>query len=100
MTIYVSIGNSDDKLTQFRWSCFQNDINRALVAVGADVHGQWYSAPDSPFQNACWCFEVLPTLVKGLKARLEYLAENYEQDSIAWAQADTEFIKPKGPQGA
>jgi hypothetical protein len=51
MTIYISIGNSDDKLTQFQWASFQNDVSRALDAFGAHIHGQWYSAPDSAFQN-------------------------------------------------
>jgi hypothetical protein len=98
MTIYVSIGNSDDKLTQFQWASFQNDVSRALDAFGAHIHGQWYSAPDSAFQNACWCVEVGPRHIEGLRTRLARIAATYEQDSIVWARAETEFIEPTGDQ--
>lgn len=61
---YISIGNSDDRLTQSRWSDFISDV-RGLLLTGEwrdrlQIHGEWFSAPDQPWQNANWCVEILP----------------------------------------
>lgn len=94
ITVYVTVGNSDDKLSQFRWMCFQTDVTEALMDAGVEFHGQWYSGPVSQWQNACWCFEVLPNVAERLKAKLEHVAANYDQDSIAWAEATVTMLKP------
>lgn len=103
-TIYVSIGNSDDKLTQAEWSRFYEEVGRAIFGVlkyeGARIHGTWVSLPHEPWQNACWCFdahEELADKVEELRARLGQLARQYRQDSIAWAEAPkTEFLCAAG----
>ncbi|GIH07387.1 hypothetical protein Rhe02_54540 [Rhizocola hellebori] len=106
-TIYVSIGNSDDKLTQREWADFvsdvQSDLVYALNPYGL-IHGRWLSIPDAPFQNACWCVQfkashgdagqTVDEHMAIAKARLAKLAKVYRQDSIAWAEAITEFIGP------
>jgi hypothetical protein len=98
-TIYISIGNSDDKLSQADWSSYVLDVDRAFDASvrynGARVHGRWYSHPVEPWQNACWCAEwdaELAHVVDALKRKLAALGREYRQDSIAWAEATTEFI--------
>jgi hypothetical protein len=99
--VYISIGNSDDKLTQADWSSFVLDVDRAFEAAvryeGARVHGRWYSLPhDEPWQNACWCAEWhddLGHVATALKRTLATIARAYRQDSIAWAEATTEFIE-------
>jgi hypothetical protein len=91
LTVYISIGNSDDKLTQAEWATYLSDV-RTTVRVGR-VHGEWYSAPDSPWQNACWCVEVQGEDVAWLRAQLTKIRTGYRQDSIAWAPTTgTEFI--------
>lgn len=103
-TIYVSIGNSDDKLTQARWSRFYEEVDRAIRDVvkyeGARIHGTWLSLPQEPWQNACWCFEAddeLADKVLALRVRLGELAREFGQDSIAWAEAPkTEFLCAAG----
>lgn len=93
MTVYVSIGNSDDKLTQREWSYFVNAVHHAVsdfVAPGK-LHGAWFSVPASPWQNAVWCFEV--DRPDELKGQLSEIAGRFGQESIAWAVATTEFIK-------
>lgn len=96
ITVYISIGNSDDKLSQKDWAEFiasvGDDINKDAVAI----HGLWFSQPASPFQNACWCIEVAPEAAQRLRGFLSRAALAYGQDSIAWAVADTEFIKADG----
>lgn len=100
MIVYISIGNSDDKLSQADWSSYVRDVDRAFEAAvryeGARVHGRWHSLPNEPWQNACWCaewHEDLAHIVSALKRKLITVAVAYRQDSIAWAEAaKTEFL--------
>jgi hypothetical protein len=99
MIIYVSIGNSDDKLTQAEWSKFILDMSAEVCSLG-QVHGAWFSAPASPWQNACWCVEfsgpdaqATDNVVAEAKEQAAELARKYHQDSIAWARTETEFIR-------
>jgi hypothetical protein len=90
---YISIGNSDDKLSQAEWSSFWNDTRAELIGAGAQFHGQWVSPGTDAWQNACWCVELNDKIVSELKANLSHLTEQYRQDSIAWAEVPrTEFL--------
>ncbi len=91
-TVYISIGNSDDKLTQGEWASFVTGV-RALVTVNAPkVWGYWLSPPDAPWQNMCICAEVPEAAAPALKAQLADLRRNYRQESVAWAEAVTEMV--------
>lgn len=97
--VYISIGNSDDKLTQAEWHRYYTSvslaIHRAAEAPVGQVHGQWVSEPASAWQNACWALQLpaADVSIEHLKMRLAELAAEFRQDSIAWAVApDTEFI--------
>ena len=101
-TIYVTIGNSDDKLEQHQWSAFCGAVDRvfdyAARYVGSTVHGRWYSLPNEQWQNACWCIEFAPDMPEEIiaqyRSELTRLAATFRQDSIAWAEATTEFLAP------
>lgn len=94
-TIYISIGNSDDKLTQAEWSKFQHAADDAVHMYAAKIHGRWHSWPHDPWQNACWCIEIDSSAAASLRLHLAHMAFGYRQDSIAWAVAQvTEFITP------
>jgi len=56
LTVYISIGNSDDKLTQAEWSQYVVEIIARVVSIG-HTHGAWFSLPHTAYQNACWCVE-------------------------------------------
>lgn len=96
-TVYISIGNSDDKLSQAEWARFVNRTDFLLEPDETVIlarHGSWRSRPDDPWQNACWCVE-LPAdspFVGNVRASLRAMAREFGQDSIAWAEATTEFI--------
>lgn len=91
-TVYASIGNSDDRLTQRRWHEFADLFVTIIRAHASQVHGVWYSRPDAPWQNACVCFEISGDAIP-LRLELTHLAAEFDQDSIAWAVAPaTEFI--------
>lgn len=99
ITVYVSIGNSDDKLSQLDWASFVEQVDRGVSTVamleGVRVHGRWYSLPSEPWQNACWCIEYDEALhenIEDLRQLLRACARKYRQDSIAWAVATTEFL--------
>ena len=95
ITVYISIGNSDDKLSQYEWKRYV-DLTRDVVRTDAEqVHGEWFSAPDSRWQNACWCVEVDSAVAPVMQHNLAAIAAYFKQDSIAWAVAETQFIGPK-----
>ena len=99
MIVYISIGNSDDRLTQKQWSDFVLEVSAEVTSLG-HVHGAWFSTPAVPWQNACWCVEFTgpdsqaeANVVAEAKKVTAELAAEYKQDSIAWAVAPvTEFI--------
>jgi hypothetical protein len=92
-TVYVSIGNSDDKLTQREWSAFWEHAGAVIRRWSAAIHGEWLSLPGAPYQNACWCIEVdEETADLILRPELVHLVRHFRQDSIAWAEATTTFL--------
>lgn len=97
MIVYISIGNSDDKLSQKSWSEFHQIIDSVVRNRAKIVHGAWVSESTSEYQNACWCIEFTlgPAGRADFKDMLAMYADEYLQDSIAWAEVErTEFITP------
>ncbi len=92
-TVYVSIGNSDGKLTQLEWAAFYAAVDGQIEEHAEEIHGAWVSDPVAPFQNACWCIEIERRPAADLTEELAEIAASYKQDSIAWAEATTVFIK-------
>lgn len=95
-TVHIAIGNSDDRLTQKRWADFVNEVDAAVRFWADPVHGAWFSLPNARWQNACWAFDMGPHSAyrDRLRERLAILAKHYSQDSIAWNESKTEFLKP------
>jgi hypothetical protein len=91
ITVFVQIGNSDDKLTQARWSDYVGDVEFVLRHLTKHFAG--LAAGDRPWQNACWCVEVPLNQRDPIRARLAKAAAEFDQDSIAWAEAQTTFIE-------
>jgi hypothetical protein len=92
MIVYISVGNSDDKLTQVEWCNYVVEMTARVVAIG-HPHGQWASNPVGAYQNACWCVEFSSDhdVAEAREVATE-IREKYRQDSVAWAVATTEFI--------
>jgi hypothetical protein len=88
-TVYITLGNSDDKLSQNEWSHFVSSVRLVLREEAEVMHGEWFSATDSPWQNACWCVEFAEYRLERARMRLGKLAPEFRQDSIAWAEAPT-----------
>lgn len=93
VTVYASIGNSDDKLTQGEWSEYVTDFRVIMRKYADRIIGEWYSLPDSPYQNACMAIDIVTDDVETLRGQLCHLRTGYRQDSIAWASpTETEFL--------
>ena len=91
---YVSIGNSDDHLSQSEWAEFCKRFLEDCQIHAKQVYGVWYSLPDSPFQNMCVGAEWL--YPDDFKERLRSLAFRFKQDSIAYAPVIlTEFVSSR-----
>ena len=88
MIVHIMAGNSDDKLTQAEWSALVEQIDEILDAAlgqtGVGMHGRWFSAPDAPWQNACWCVDLPQGEIGIVQAQLSGVAQEYRQDWIAW----------------
>lgn len=91
--VYVSIGNSDNKLTQGQWARFCNDLEANVRNHAYRIYGVWHSLPNSTFQNMCIAFGVYDEEVQRLRRRLKDLATVYMQDSIAWFEGTTSFLE-------
>lgn len=96
MNVLVSIGNSDDRLSQAHWAAFIHAV-RTLLDVYTEagairVHGEWFSKPDSPWQNANWCFEPLHKVAPVFVEDLIAIRKKFGQDSIAWTEGQVQFL--------
>lgn len=86
VTVYICIGNSDDKLTQEEWSDFIKDIRAFVIRQADHVWGEWFSAPDSRYQNACWGVEFSSEDDAAFaRSQATRVRKQYGQDSVAWA---------------
>lgn len=93
ITVYVSIGNSDGKLSQRDWATFIREMTSLVRDTADQVYGWWHSTSDMPWQNAVVAFLLNAGKRDQLRAEVSRLREKYRQDSIAWAEAPrTDFI--------
>lgn len=95
MVVTVTIGNSDDGLSQYRWSAFIRELGMTIASKADTIDFAGFPPADKPWQNACWVFEINQQRCDELRVALAGLAKDYEQDAITWIQSpDVEFIKP------
>ena len=85
-TFYVSIGNSDDHLPQRDWAAYAGQVMAKVQRAAREVFGIWYSAPDTPYQNACVGFSLHSSEVLPLQAELTVVRQQFHQRSLAWAE--------------
>lgn len=91
--IYIGIGNSDDKLSQKEWAGFARETAEVCASM-SKVFGLWFSEPSSQYQNACICIQIpKPAKERWLRSQLQEIAKRYDQNSISWARARTEFVR-------
>lgn len=95
LSIFVTIGNSDNKLTQQEWSDFCGGVDECVRAFAQEMFGEFYAVPNAPWQNACWSFSVDASVTLAMQTNLRALASDFEQDSILWTVGELTFLKPE-----
>lgn len=96
MTVTIQIGNSDDKLSQADWSRYvaavASHIEYYAEDNGLTIHFFASSEGTQRWQNAAWVLGAYPEVAAQLKARLAGVRAQYQQDSVAWTEGETQFI--------
>lgn len=91
-TVTIQIGNSDNKLTQERWSEFCKTVS-VHAALAGQVHFYGHSPGDARWQNACWVVVLKDDrAVRRLQLNLADIRQMFNQDSIAVTVGATLFI--------
>ena len=92
-TVTILIGNSDDKLSQKEWAEFVRTVSMYLTGV-ADWQFSGISHGDAEWQNACWVvlFHTEDDFNR-VKKLISKLRNEFHQDSIAWIEGYTEFLR-------
>lgn len=91
MDVVISVGNTDNRLTQKEWSDFVYEINNILERC-CKIHFFGGPANYSMYQNACWWINIDKTEIHSIRSVLMQIRINFKQDSIAWLSGKTEFI--------
>jgi hypothetical protein len=89
MNMALSIGNTDNKLTQAQWSDFVGELVEAIFFAGAKVHFFGGSATWSPWQNVAWILEVKND---DLQAEVTRIRKKYDQESAFVLSGHGEFV--------
>lgn len=93
ITIYIGIGNSDNKLSQQEWAQFCAEVVAYVRSVADQFLGEWYSLPNARWQNAEVAAVVPDEYMDEMRHVLVEFRVRYQQDSIALAVVNaTEFI--------
>jgi hypothetical protein len=91
-TICIQIGNSDDKLTQAKWSDFVAMVGNAILSHDAKVHFFGGAPTWERWQNVCWVIDCPDSKVSLLRATLLGIRKVYLQESIGYLEGETEFL--------
>jgi hypothetical protein len=89
--VVVSIGNSDDKLSQIEWSKFVTEVH-ILISQFGSIHFFGGSPNYEMWQNAAWLIDIGDEFVEKLKPQLSAIREKYKQESAFFLCGDGEFI--------
>lgn len=93
LTHVVSIGNSDDKLTQEQWSKFCEEVVALVKSYGKNVFFIGYTGPAQPWQSATFVFEPWDGDETLFLQRLRGVLATYRQDSAAVVVGETKFVR-------
>jgi len=92
-SVYISIGNSDDKLPQAEWHRYCQETVDMVEDVATRIYGVWFSESSSEYQNMCIAAEFDERHIGSVKENLHAIRQHFRQDSAAWAEVpETEFI--------
>jgi hypothetical protein len=90
-TITIQISNTDDRLTQAKWSEFVKEIQNS-VSKYATVHFFGTSAGEAAWQHAAWVLVCEPPGYEHLLADIKRIRQLFLQKSVAWTEGETVFV--------
>jgi len=90
MYVVVSIGNTDNRLTQRDWNRFVEDVIEAVSKAGK-VHFFGGSSTWAPWQNVAWIIELQVSVVE-FTAEIAKVRETYNQESAFILFGEGAFI--------
>ena len=92
MHAVVSVGNTDNKLTQQEWAQFVDEIRIVIARYRDHVH--FFGGPSNwqPWQNVACIVEIAPIDVGDFKLELIDVRKKYGQDSIFVMTGDGEML--------
>lgn len=89
---YITIGNSDDKLSQHRWSKFCASVIDTCNYYASEVFIVGHTKPDDPWQTMIVSVELPLVNVESMQEELRNIKRIFQQESIAWAKAEVTFL--------
>lgn len=90
MYISISIGNTDNRLTQQEWSAFVVEMN-ACLGVEGKIHFFGASPNYEPWQNAAWILET-DSILESVEEVIRMCRKKYRQDSAFILLGEGRFI--------
>lgn len=94
MTLYITIGNTDNKLDQQTWHTFTQHLYKLMLLHCHTIHGEFYTQSNTPYQTCCMSGELYNEYNSGdVEKAVSELAKNFNQDSIAMSIANTKLVK-------
>lgn len=90
MYVAVSVGNTDNKLTQQEWSHFVEDINHRFIKLGK-VHFFGGAPTFAPWQNVAWIIELKVSVIE-FTSIITKIREKYNQESAFILYGEGLFI--------
>lgn len=88
----ISIGNSDNKLSQKEWHAFVTTVKNYIDISAEKVHFFGGSETYAPWQNVAWLGEIDGDDVLWLEECLRETKKIYRQDSIFIMYGEGKFL--------
>ena len=95
-TVTIQIGNSDDKLTQKRWSQYVIRLSGIIETCGLETHFSGGSNPTAKWQNYCWVVIIYEAKIPIVLKHLTQLRKEFDQESIAVTIGKKEYVARAG----
>lgn len=92
ITVFVSIGNVQDRLVQRDWAEFHREVVLEMELAGAKFQGEWFSGPVALWQTAAWCIDIQPGIADRLKGQLGAVGAKFGTGMVAWSEVASAVI--------
>lgn len=92
ITVFVSIGNVDDRLVARQWATFHSEVAEAIELAGGVFQGEWFCSPTARWQTAAWCVDIQPGVADRLKGQLGAVGAKYGTGMVAWSEVAEALI--------